>query len=122
MASPQAELSRASSNRKLVRAGQIAFLPTGILQTLLGPMLPFLIARWAMNDTQVAWKSEFWGIISCPCHGSKFYVFEADKIPGAKIEGPAPRPLPWLEVSLSDGGDLIVDRSKQIEPNTFKKV
>ncbi len=33
-------------------AGQIAFLPTGILTTLLGPMLPILITRWAMNDTQ----------------------------------------------------------------------
>jgi FHS family glucose/mannose:H+ symporter-like MFS transporter len=52
MASPQAELSQSSSNRKLVIAGQIAFLPTGILTTLLGPMLPILIARWAMNDTQ----------------------------------------------------------------------
>src|SRR5271157_2659557 len=52
MASPQAELSPSSSNRKLVLAGQIAFLPTGILTTLLGPMLPILIARWAMNDTQ----------------------------------------------------------------------
>jgi len=68
-----------------------------------------------------AWKPEL-GIIACPCHGSKFYVFEAHKIPGAKIEGPAPRPLPWLEVSLSDEGDLMVDRSKQIEPMTFKKV
>jgi fucose permease len=52
MASPQAELSQSSSNRKLVLAAQIAFLPTGILTTLLGPMLPILIARWAMNDTQ----------------------------------------------------------------------
>ncbi len=52
MASPQAELSQPSSNRKLVLAGQIAFFPTGILTTLLGPMLPILIARWAMNDTQ----------------------------------------------------------------------
>src|ERR1039458_10338008 len=52
MASPQAELSQSSSNRKLVLAGQFAFLPTGILTTLLGPMLPILIARWAMNDTQ----------------------------------------------------------------------
>jgi MFS transporter, FHS family, glucose/mannose:H+ symporter len=46
------ELSRSSSNRKLILAGQIAFLPTGILTTLLGPMLPILIARWTMNDTQ----------------------------------------------------------------------
>ena len=52
MSSPQAELSQSSSNRKLVLAGQIAFLPTGILTTLLGPMLPILIARWVMNDTQ----------------------------------------------------------------------
>ena len=52
MASPQAELSQSSSNQKLVLAGQIAFLPTGILQTLLGPMLPILIARWVINDTQ----------------------------------------------------------------------
>jgi cytochrome b6-f complex iron-sulfur subunit len=68
-----------------------------------------------------AWKPEL-GIIACPCHGSKFYVFEANKTPGEKIEGPAPRPLPWLEVSLSDEGDLMVDRSKQIEPKTYKKV
>ncbi len=33
-------------------AGQIAFFPTGILTTILGPMLPILITRWAMNDTQ----------------------------------------------------------------------
>ncbi|HKM85102.1 MAG TPA: MFS transporter [Terriglobales bacterium] len=52
MASFQAELPPSSSKRKLVLAGQIAFLPTGILTTLLGPMLPILIARWAMNDTQ----------------------------------------------------------------------
>src|SRR5712692_3995390 len=59
MASPQAELSQSSSNRsssssnrRLVLAGQIAFFPTGILTTLLGPMLTILIARWAMNDTQ----------------------------------------------------------------------
>src|SRR5712664_3848404 len=68
MTLPQAELSQSSnrsssssnrsssnqssSNRKLILAGQIAFLPTGILQTLLGPMLPILIARWALNDTQ----------------------------------------------------------------------
>jgi len=56
LASTQAELSlsssKSSSNRKLILAGQIAFLPTGILTTLLGPMLPILIARWAMNDTQ----------------------------------------------------------------------
>src|SRR3984885_3073239 len=50
MAISQTELS--SANRKLILAGQLAFFPTGIPPTLLGPMLPILIARWAMNDTQ----------------------------------------------------------------------
>jgi MFS transporter, FHS family, glucose/mannose:H+ symporter len=52
MASPQAELRLSSSNRKLILAGQVAFFPTGILQTMLGPMLPILIVHWTMNDTQ----------------------------------------------------------------------
>ena len=42
----------ASDVRKLVVAGQLAFVPTGILNTILGPMLPILIARWSLNDTQ----------------------------------------------------------------------
>src|SRR5438270_7102861 len=48
------ELSQvsSSSNRRLALAGQIAFLPTGILNTMLGPMLPILIARWSLNDAQ----------------------------------------------------------------------
>jgi len=52
MAIHQAALAEPLSNRRLVRAGQIAFFPTGILTTLLGPMLPILIVRWAMDDTQ----------------------------------------------------------------------
>src|SRR6202140_5185902 len=52
MASPQIELSPSSSNRRLILAGQIAFLPPGVLTSLLGPMLPVLLARWALNDTQ----------------------------------------------------------------------
>ena len=43
---------RASSHKRLILAAQLAFLPTGILTTLLGPMLPVLIARWSLNDTQ----------------------------------------------------------------------
>jgi cytochrome b6-f complex iron-sulfur subunit len=69
-----------------------------------------------------AWKPDL-GIIACPCHGSKFTVFQpAGKKPGEKIEGPAPRPLPWLKMSLSDEGELIVDRSEEIRPQTFVRV
>src|SRR5271165_843421 len=54
-----------------------------------------------------AYKSDL-GIIACPCHGSKFNT------EGVKIEGPAPRPLPWLRMWLSDDGNLLVDRSNAI--------
>ena len=68
-----------------------------------------------------AWKPDL-GIIACPCHGSKFYVLDPKKTPGEKIEGPAPRPLPWLQTWISDEGDLMVDRSITIRPMQFVRV
>ncbi len=66
-----------------------------------------------------AWKPEL-GIIACPCHGSKFAVSEQGKMkPGDKIEGPAPKPLPWLRTWVSDEGDLMVDRSATIRAMQF---
>lgn len=50
------------------------------------------------------WKPEE-GVIACPCHGSSF---QKD---GSVIAGPAPRPLPWLKMWMSDDGSLMVDRS-----------
>lgn len=54
-----------------------------------------------------AWKPET-NQIACPCHGSKF------EQTGKKIEGPAPKPLPWKRIWLSDDGDLLVDRSTDV--------
>jgi cytochrome b6-f complex iron-sulfur subunit len=62
-----------------------------------------------------AWKPEI-DTIACPCHGSKFTR------EGAKKEGPAPKPLPWLKMSVSEEGDLIVDRSEEIRQQTFVRV
>ena len=68
-----------------------------------------------------AWKPEL-GLIACPCHGSKFSVFDSKKSPGEKIEGPAPKPLPWLRTWVSDDGDLMVDRSTNIRPMQFVRI
>ena len=62
-----------------------------------------------------AWKPEI-DTIACPCHGSKFTR------EGVKKEGPAPKPLPWLKMWVSDEGNLMVDRSEEIRPQQFVRV
>jgi fucose permease len=52
MASAQMEQLQSASNRRLILVAQVAFLPTGVLMTMLGPMLPLLIARWNLTDVQ----------------------------------------------------------------------
>ena len=45
----------------------------------------------------------------CPCHGSGFYKT------GINFEGPAPRPLERLAISLADDGQILVDKSKKFQ-------
>lgn len=56
------------------------------------------------------------GGLQCPCHGSKF----SEK--GRVISGPAPRDLPWLEVSSHLDGAIVVNAAKEIKAGTKFKV
>jgi cytochrome b6-f complex iron-sulfur subunit len=44
--------------------------------------------------------------LKCPCHGSGFYRS------GINFEGPAPRPLERLKITLAEDGQLWIDKSK----------
>jgi cytochrome b6-f complex iron-sulfur subunit len=45
----------------------------------------------------------------CPCHGSGY------RLTGVNFEGPAPRPLERFRVSLSDDGQILVDKSRKFQ-------
>jgi cytochrome b6-f complex iron-sulfur subunit len=45
----------------------------------------------------------------CPCHGSGFYPT------GINFEGPAPRPLERVKVSLADDGQILVDKGRSFK-------
>ena len=52
-------------------------------------------------------------LITCPCRGSKF------NLDGVRVDGPAPRPLAWLRMWISEEGDLMVDRSTTIPEGQY---
>ncbi len=61
------------------------------------------------------WKPDA-NLIACPCHGSKFHR------DGAKVEGPAPRPLPHFSIALATDGELVVDKLEIVKADQALKV
>ena len=48
---------------------------------------------------------------TCPCHGSEFDGR------GERLSGPAPRSLPWFELSVDGNGELLLHRDKVVDAN-----
>lgn len=98
---------------KAFRIGAPAFYPNGvdfiadkrIFVVRHGNFIKAVSAICTHLGCTVRWVGERnrW---ECPCHGSIF------NYEGIRIAGPARRPLPWYNVSLTPGGRLFVNENK----------
>jgi cytochrome b6-f complex iron-sulfur subunit len=54
-------------------------------------------------------------VFKCPCHGSQFYSN------GINFAGPATRPLDRFKISISEDGQILIDKSKVYTFKEFDK-
>jgi len=105
-----------------IRVGKPAEYPTGMVKTLKEHNVRVIstdagIGAISLICTHLGCVvKEKENGFSCPCHGSVF----GDA--GEVVSGPAPRPLPWLTVSLSPDGSVIIDTKNEADPLSFYKV
>ncbi len=97
-------------------AGSVTLDPQSGIYMINGPKGYYALGAVCTHlGCLTAWKPDL-DLIACPCHGSRF------NRDGVKVAGPAPQPLPWLKVRLSDDGYLMVDRSNVLKAQEFVKV
>ena len=78
---PDFSLKSELASRQTVAATHVGFVLSGVVTTLLGPLLPALAVRWSLNDIQAG------------------YLFTAQSIgtlAGVSVGGPITRRIGWL--------------------------